>query len=322
VENAYEQLYDNVFFIFSKQDNRLFFIGFTMCGANLRAYLFHRGGTMESTPMSLHTYPGIVAQALVAIAYGSLESIGYDPTVTTPQFSASMGPRVIQTFIKPSEKLHPVILTIDTCLFSSHSVQGRGTRVFACFHPNYTEYLVSKEANMDKEEKGKGKKAKKAVASYEGRFPIILNGHRGAHYRLLTTPLGPTHLIVKDCWVDHGDRSDSFIHRLLKARNKDLRERNGEKNAEFQEPPGIAVYTAGQLDVVTAPRPNDLHDQMDKNSQYFKDDILPDIAIRQMIHKRFLFETCGVALPWFATIEELLNVIHMAVQGACIRHCL
>jgi hypothetical protein len=115
-----------MFSIFNKQDNRSFFIGFTMCGANLRAYMFHRGGTMESTPMSLHTNPGIVAQALVAIAHGSLRSIGYDPTVTTLQFNAHMNPRMIQVCIqldnldsKPQESA----LTIDTCLFSSHSVQ-------------------------------------------------------------------------------------------------------------------------------------------------------------------------------------------------------
>lgn len=96
MEDAYEQLYDNVFFIFSKQDNWLFFIGFTMCGANLHAYMFHHGGTMESTPMSLHTDLWIVTQALVAIAHGSLESIGYDLMVTTPQFSVSMGLCVIR----------------------------------------------------------------------------------------------------------------------------------------------------------------------------------------------------------------------------------
>ncbi|KAG2121041.1 uncharacterized protein F5147DRAFT_766905 [Suillus discolor] len=252
VEDAYEQLYDNVFFIFSKQDNWLFFIGFTMCGANLCVYMFHYGGTMESMPMSLHTDPGIVTQALVAIAHGSLESIGYDPTVTTPQFSASMGLCVIQMKLVWLEMIQPLTLTIDTCLFSSHSVQGQGTHVFACIHPMYSQYLVSKEANVNTE--GKGKKAKKAVASYE-------------------------------------------------AQNKDLHECNGEKNAEYQEPPEIAVYLASQLDVVTAPRTSDPHNQTDKNSQYFKDELLPSIA------------ACGIALPWFATIEELLNAILMAVQG-------
>jgi hypothetical protein len=78
-----------VLFIFSKQDDRLFFIGFTMCGANLRVYLFHRGGTVESTPMSLHADSLVVAQALVAIAYGELINIGYDPTISTPIYNNS-----------------------------------------------------------------------------------------------------------------------------------------------------------------------------------------------------------------------------------------
>jgi hypothetical protein len=143
-----------------------------MCGANLRAYMFHRGGTMESTPMSLHTDPGIVAQALVAIAHGSLGSIGYDPTVTTLQFNAHMNPCMIQVCIQLDNldsKPHELALTIDTCLFSSHSVQGQGTHVFACIHPNYSQYLVTRETlDVDMEE-GEGE-GKKVVASYEGWF--------------------------------------------------------------------------------------------------------------------------------------------------------
>jgi hypothetical protein len=60
-----------------------------MCGANLRAYLFHHGGTVESTQMSLHTDPLVVAQALVTIAYGKLINIGYDPTISTPIYNNS-----------------------------------------------------------------------------------------------------------------------------------------------------------------------------------------------------------------------------------------
>jgi hypothetical protein len=134
--------------------------------------MFHRGGTMESTPMSLHTDPGIVAQALVAIAHGSLRNIGYDPTVTTLQFNAHMNPRMIQVCIQLDNldsKPHELALTIDTCLFSSHSVQGQGTHVFACIHPNYSQYLVTRETlDVDMEE-GEGE-GKKVVASYEGWF--------------------------------------------------------------------------------------------------------------------------------------------------------
>jgi hypothetical protein len=112
------------------------------------------------------------------------------------------------------------------------------------------------------------------------------------------TPLGPTHLIVKDCWVDHEDGSDSFIHELLKARNKEHCENQGEQDAAYQEPHGIAIYSAGQVDTVMVPLTNNLHhDQADKNSQYFKDNVVQHVAMRQMIHKRFVFNTCGVALP-------------------------
>jgi len=62
------------------------------------------------------------------------------------------------------------------------------------------------------------------------------------------------------------------------------------------------------------PLTNDLLlDQADKNhdSQYFEDHVLQHLTMKEMIHKRFVFETCGIALPWFATIQELLNAVLM-----------
>jgi len=152
---AYKQLYDNVFFILTKQDSRMFFIGFTVCGATLRAYLFHRGGTLEPRPILLHKEPGLAAQGLVTVLCSDLQYIGYDTTITTPKYFhdvcmsrlQAVGPdpwgrKMVVWFSEGGRKVKKLV-TIDTCLFSSHSVQGRGTRVFACLHPLYEQFLIT-----------------------------------------------------------------------------------------------------------------------------------------------------------------------------------
>jgi hypothetical protein len=150
---------------------------------------------MGSTPMSFHTKPWAVAQAMLAIAYTTLANIGYDPTITTPIATARMlsapflisNPwnRLIQTTVNIEEDQgtvnHDLELIIDTCLFSSHSVQGRGTHVFACLHPLYLEYLT-KTRNSHEEgsnQKGKGRVKGKGTAEvgpeqgYQGGPPFI-----------------------------------------------------------------------------------------------------------------------------------------------------
>ncbi|KAJ8590714.1 hypothetical protein M405DRAFT_146544 [Rhizopogon salebrosus TDB-379] len=272
-EDAFEQLYDNTFFIFTAQDNRLFFIGFTMCGANLRAYLFHRG-----------------AQVLIAIAHAPFDKIGYDATITTPDYSM-MHPRwrLITTYMTAEEELSvmDLQLLVDTCLFSSHSVQGRETHVFACHHPYYSRNA------FDMDEKGK-EKEKGQVVSYQD----------------------PTHLVVKDCWVDRHDCTDSYIHSLLKVRNMERPQKEGKEDPQLVEPEGIPVYLAGHVDAVTVLPPNANPDveAPDKNSSYFRTHLLKSLRMRTMIHKRFVFETCGVSLPWFATRKEFINAILGAVQ--------
>jgi hypothetical protein len=108
----------------------------------------------------------------VAIAYNKFINIGYDPTITTPTYTmpvvnASPNPwnRVIKIQVagQEDEATETMGLIIDTCLFSSHSVQGRGTHVFACLHPSY-------EKEKEETRKGKGKSPE-----YGGQSPIMLN---------------------------------------------------------------------------------------------------------------------------------------------------
>lgn len=128
----------------------------------------------------------------------------------------------------------------------------------------------------------------------------------------MTTPPGNTHLIVKDCWVDHNDRSDLFIHNLLKERNNaHLTGQNGGKEVE---PPGIAIYLAGDVDNVS--EGNDA----DENTSLFEPYALEEVCMRKMTHKRFVFETCGVTLQWFATIKEFVYSVLGAVEGTYIHH--
>jgi hypothetical protein len=150
---------------------------------------------MESTPMSFHTKPWAVAQALLAIAYTKLDNIGYDPTIATPISTTAMlsapflisNPwnRLIQTAVNiegdQKKTRLDMELVIDTCLFSSHSVQGRGTHIFACLHPQYLKYLSS-AMNAHEEgsnQKGKGKGKAKGTAEvdpergYQGWPPFI-----------------------------------------------------------------------------------------------------------------------------------------------------
>jgi len=138
----------------------------------------------------------------------------------------------------------------------------------------------------------------------------------------MMTPPGQTHVIVKDCWVDHQDHSDYFIHNLLKERNK---EKNG---GEVIEPSGIPIYLGGVINRVSLENHwgESNGDHWDTNSIYFNQDILNDMeekkVFRRMIHKRFVFETCGAALQWFATIKELIHVVLGAVRGMCIYNSL
>jgi len=77
------------------------------------------------------------------------------------------------------------------------------------------------------------------------------------------------------------------------------------------EPKGIAIYLLGHIDGVS------LHGEDDANSSYFKPALLQHMKMRKMIHKRYIFETCGVGIQWFATIKEFVHVILGAVEGAC-----
>jgi hypothetical protein len=144
---------------------------------------------MESKPISFHTEPRAVAQALVAIARTEFTNIGYDPTIITPTavmpvlapiLPSNPWNRTIRTVVEDGGKKVAMNLIIDTCLFSSHSVQGRGTHVFACLHPKYQEYL--KKAKVHEEgsnQKGKGKGKGKGTAEvdpepgYSGWPPFI-----------------------------------------------------------------------------------------------------------------------------------------------------
>ena len=103
--------------------------------------------------------------------------------------------------------------------------------------------------------------------------------------------------------MDHPDRSDHYIHNLLKRRNLD-------KHGLYKEPQGIAVYVSGHISNVS------FDEEEDKNTSYFEAHILSDVRMREIIHKRFLFETCGVSIQWFATRREFIHVILGAVEGA------
>jgi hypothetical protein len=76
------------------------------------------------------------------------------------------------------------------------------------------------------------------------------------------------------------------------------------------EPQGIAVYLPGHISNVS------LNKEEDKNTSYFETRVLSDVRMREMIHKRFLFQTCGVGIQWFATRREFAHVILGAVEGA------
>ena len=133
--------------------------------------------------MSFHTEPWAVAQALLAIAYTTLANIGYDLTITTPIATTKMlsapflisNPwnRLIQTAVNfegdQGTVSRDMELIIDARLFSSHSVQGRGTHVFACLHPQYLEYL-NNTRNAHEEgsnQKGKGRGKGKGTAEVD-----------------------------------------------------------------------------------------------------------------------------------------------------------
>jgi hypothetical protein len=76
------------------------------------------------------------------------------------------------------------------------------------------------------------------------------------------------------------------------------------------EPKGITVYLLGHVDTVS------LQEEDDKNTSYFTPFLLKLVKMRKMIHKRYVFETCGVGIQWFATIKEFVHVILGAVEGA------
>jgi hypothetical protein len=76
------------------------------------------------------------------------------------------------------------------------------------------------------------------------------------------------------------------------------------------EPRSIAVYLSGHINNVS------LDEKEDRNTSYFNPSIVKCLKMRHMIHKRFVFETCGVGIQWFATIQEFCRVILGAVEGA------
>ena len=142
--------------------------------------------------MSFHTEPWAVAQALLAIAYTKFANIGYDPTIATPIATSGImmlsAPFLISNpwnrhiktgMIGGDQKTKRVNkdLIIDTCLFSSHSVQGRGTHIFACLHPLYLEYLSNArkvhEEGSNQKRKGKGLAEADLRQSYQGWSPFI-----------------------------------------------------------------------------------------------------------------------------------------------------
>ena len=106
--------------------------------------------------------------------------------------------------------------------------------------------------------------------------------------------------------MDHATRSDYHIHAILKNRNPERKD-GAPVNVE---PKGIAVYLLGHINGVS------LHEEDDANSSYFDPALVKGMKIRKMIHKRYVFETCGVGIQWFATIKEFVHVILGAVEGA------
>jgi hypothetical protein len=76
------------------------------------------------------------------------------------------------------------------------------------------------------------------------------------------------------------------------------------------EPKGIAIYLLGHINKVSS------QEEDDANTSYFKPHVLRHVKMRKMIHKRYVFEMCGVGIQWFATIKEFTHVILGAVEGA------
>lgn len=113
---AEHQLQDHAYFILSSQIDRELVMGFSLCGASLRLYLFSRNGQFKSAPIDVHSQPTLLIRLIAMTTYGDPSWLGYDSA-----YNKSLS----KVQIRFQGKWYYVLAV----LFHSKGLKGRGTRV-------------------------------------------------------------------------------------------------------------------------------------------------------------------------------------------------
>lgn len=113
---AEHQLQDHAYFILSSQIDRELVMGFTLCGAFLRLYLFSRNGQFKSAPIDVHSQPTLLVKLIAMSTYGDPSWLGYDPAYN-------------KSLSKVQVRFQGKWYCVLAVLFHSKGLKGRGTRV-------------------------------------------------------------------------------------------------------------------------------------------------------------------------------------------------
>lgn len=118
-ENAFRQLTNNAFEIFSNQEERRFVIGISICAVDVRAYVFDRAGVVGSGKFDLNYNPSLFIRLIGGLILADMDGIGLDSSIRLGQ----NGFRYVSVAW--------VEYQIIKQLFLNNSIRGRGT---LCWH--------------------------------------------------------------------------------------------------------------------------------------------------------------------------------------------
>ncbi|KAH7903977.1 hypothetical protein BJ138DRAFT_1019781 [Hygrophoropsis aurantiaca] len=130
--------------MFSSQDDRIFVVGFALCGHQWSILVFDRGGSIVSSSFNIHQSPEDFLRCLLALSFGHDSLLGYDTSISPRTYS----PHRVLKLETPTFNMRMII---DGLLFHSDEVFGRGTTVHLCSKVGVEEdeYFVVKDSWVD-----------------------------------------------------------------------------------------------------------------------------------------------------------------------------
>ena len=141
---SYLELAGKITFLLEAQDGHYAVPGIQLLGREIILTLFDRGGSVSTHPLNIDEFPKEFLRILLGITFADGIILGFDPTISPVKDD--------QKQIQISLPDQDYVVFVDTLLFSSGSLHGRGTTVWCgkvtiCKQPE--EEVVLKDSWVD-----------------------------------------------------------------------------------------------------------------------------------------------------------------------------